>query len=83
MRRRSVRARRGLLATAALVGVVLVAVMLSLGPYREPPPAPPTALSHIAEKNHKAAVIAAAHQRAESAAATKATNSLLEANQAR
>jgi hypothetical protein len=70
MRGRPVRARRGLLAWAALILVLLVSGLLSIDRYRAPPPAPREALDRIAEKNRRAAMIAAANQRAEAAAAT-------------
>jgi hypothetical protein len=63
-------------AAALLVAVILV---LSVNRYREPQAAPPEALAHIAEKNRDAAVVAAAHQRAESAASTNAAEDLAEA----
>jgi hypothetical protein len=59
--------------------LVVLAVMLSVNRYREPQAAPPEALAHIAEKNRDAAVVAAAHQRVESAVSTNAAEDLAEA----
>ena len=64
------------LAAALLVAIV---VALSANRYRAPEAAPPEALAHIAEKNRDAAVVAAAHQRVESAVSTNAAEDLAEA----
>jgi hypothetical protein len=64
---------------SAFAVLVVVALALSVNRYREPAAAPPEALAHIAEKNRDAAVVAAAHQRAESAASTNAAEGLAEA----
>jgi negative regulator of sigma E activity len=64
------------LAVALCVAVV---VALSVNRYRGPEAAPPEALAHIAQKNHDAAVVAAAHQRVESAVSTTAAEDLAEA----
>lgn len=77
VKRRPVRTRRGLLVAAAFIAVVLLAGLLSVDHYRAPAPAPPSALDRVAEKNRKAAVIAAAHQRAEAAAATNSADNLV------
>jgi hypothetical protein len=63
---------------AAALLVALVA-MLSVHRYRQPEAAPPEALAHIAEKNRDAALVAAAHQRVESAASTNAAEDLADA----
>jgi hypothetical protein len=81
MRGRPVRARRGLLAGAALILVLLVSGLLSIDRYRAPPPAPREALDRIAERNRRAAMIAAANQRAEAAAATATADSADETGQ--
>ena len=64
---------------SAFALLVVIALTLSVNRYREPAAAPPEALAHIAEKNRDAAVIAAAHQRAESAASTNAAEDLADA----
>jgi flagellar biosynthesis/type III secretory pathway M-ring protein FliF/YscJ len=64
---------------AALALVVVVTLTLSVRHYRQPVAAPPEALAHIAEKNRDAAAVAAARQRAESAAATNAVENIAEA----
>jgi hypothetical protein len=64
---------------SAFALLVVVALVHSVNRYREPAAAPPEALAHIAEKNRDAAVVAAAHQRAESAASTNAAEDLAEA----
>jgi hypothetical protein len=64
---------------SAFAFLVVIALALSVNRYREPAAAPPEALAHIAEKNRDAAVVAAAHQRAESAASTNAAEGLAEA----
>ena len=64
---------------AALAFVVVITLTLSVRHYRQPVAAPPEALAHIAEKNRDAAAIAAARQRAESAAATSAAEGIAEA----
>jgi hypothetical protein len=80
-----VRRRRGALpllkifAGAALALVLVVAAILSVNRYRKPASAPPEALEKIAQKNREAATIAAASQRAESAASTNAAEDLAEA----
>ena len=66
-------------AAAAFALLVMFALTLSVKRYRAPEAAPPEALAHIAAKNHDAAVIAAARQRADSAASTNAAESLAEA----
>lgn len=57
----------------------MVALTLSVNRYRAPEAAPPEALAHIAARNHDAAVVAAARQRADSAESTNAAESLAEA----
>jgi hypothetical protein len=79
MRRRGAFRRPGLVAAGAIVLALALAIGLSAIPYRSPPPAPPAALEHIAQKNRHAAAIAAAHQRAESAASTNAADRLRDA----
>jgi len=64
---------------SAFALLVVIALALSVNRYREPAAAPPEALAHIAEKNRDAAAVAAAHQRAESAASTNAVEGLAEA----
>jgi len=64
---------------SAVILLVAIAAALSVNRYRQPQAAPPEALAHIAEKNRDAAVVAAAHQRAESAASTNAAEDLAEA----
>lgn len=64
---------------SAFVLVVVLATAHSVNRYREPQAAPPEALAHIAEKNREAAVIAAASQRADSAASTNEAEGLAEA----
>jgi hypothetical protein len=59
--------------------LVALAGTLSVNRYRQPEAAPPEALAHIAEKNREAAVVAAAHQRAESAVSTNAAEHLADA----
>lgn len=81
MRRRSSLRRKGLIAAGAIVLALVLAMGLSTIPYRSPPPAPPEALDRIARKNRNAAAIAAAQQRAESAASTNATETLLKAGE--
>jgi hypothetical protein len=63
---------------SALALLVVLVVALSVKRYREPVAAPPEALAHIAEKNRDAAIVAAAHQRTESAASTNAVETLAE-----
>lgn len=82
MRRRNGRSRLGLFAGAALLVMIAVAALVSIDRYRQPASAPPSALARVAEKNRRAAIVAAANQRAESAAATNATEALVEANEA-
>lgn len=82
MRRRSAFRRRGLIAGGAIVLALVLAMGLSVIPYRTPAPAPPEALARIAQKNRHAATVAAAHQRAESAASTNATERLIETEEA-
>ena len=79
-RRRITRSPLRLVAAAAFAVMIAVIALLSIDPYGAPPPAPPSALDRVAEKNRRAAVLAAANQRAESAAATQATEALVEAN---
>jgi hypothetical protein len=79
VRRRFPAAKVRVAIISAFALLVVIAVGLSVQRFREPQAAPPEALAHIAEKNREAAVIAAAHQRAESAASTNATESLAEA----
>ena len=74
MRRRGAFRRKGLIAVGAIVLALVLAMGLSVIPYRSPPPAPPAALEHIAQKNRDAAAVAAARQRAEAAASTDAAN---------
>ena len=81
MRRRASLRRKGLIAAGAIVLALVLAMGLSTIPYRTPPPAPPEALDRIAKKNRNAAAIAAAHQRAESAASTNAAERLIEAGE--
>jgi hypothetical protein len=64
---------------SAMALFVVLLLMLTFRGYRTPEVTPPDALAHIAEKNHNAAVTAAAHQRAESAASTSAAEQLAEA----
>jgi hypothetical protein len=66
------------IAVAAALLVALI-VTLSVNRYRQPEAAPPEALAHIAEKNRDAAVVAAAHQRVESAVSTNAAENLADA----
>ena len=66
---------------SAFVLVIAVAVAFSVKHYRAPAAAPPEALAHIAAKNRDAAITAAAHQRAEAAATTNATENLVAAQQ--
>jgi hypothetical protein len=79
VRRRFSSPRVAFAVAAAFALLVMVALTLSVKRYREPEAAPPEALAHIAAKNHDAAVIAAARQRADSAASTNAAESLAEA----
>jgi hypothetical protein len=58
--------------------LILVAVALSVR-HRQPEAAPPEALAHIAQKNRDAAIVAAAHQRVESAVSTNAAEGVAEA----
>jgi hypothetical protein len=80
MKRRTSRSRLGLIAAAALAVVIAVTALMSIDSYGTPPAAPRSALARVAEKNRQAATIAAANQRAEAAAATNATEALVEAN---
>jgi hypothetical protein len=66
-------------AVSAFALLVMVALTLSVQRYRQPEAAPPEALAHIAAKNHDAAIVAAARQRADSAASTNAAEDLAEA----
>jgi hypothetical protein len=59
--------------------VLMAALTISVKRYREPRGAPPEALAHIAAKNRDAAIVAAARQRADSAASTNAAEDLAEA----
>jgi len=68
-----------LLAGGAAALLLVVAVTWSVDRYRTPASAPPEALERIAQKNREAATIAAASQRAESAASTDAVEGLAEA----
>ena len=79
-RRRIARSPLRLMALGAFAVMIAVIALLSLDLYGPPPPAPPSALDRVAEKNRRAAVLAAANQRAESAAAAQATDALVEAN---
>jgi hypothetical protein len=79
VRRRFSSPRVAFAVAAAFALLVMVALTLSVKRYREPEAAPPEALAHIAAKNRDAAVIAAARQRADSAASTDAAESLAEA----
>ena len=79
MRRRFSSPRVAFAAAAAFALLVMFALTLSVKRYRAPEAAPPEALAHIAAKNHDAAVIAAARQRADSAASTNAAENLAEA----
>jgi hypothetical protein len=63
----------------AAVLIFVLAISFSVKRYSQPQAAPPEALAHIAQKNRDAAVVAAAHQRAESAATTNAAEDLAEA----
>jgi flagellar biosynthesis/type III secretory pathway M-ring protein FliF/YscJ len=65
----------------ALAAVLVVAIVLTMSVkrYQAPQAAPPEALAHIAQKNREAALIAAARQRADSAASTNAAEDLAEA----
>jgi hypothetical protein len=72
VRRRGAFRRPGLVAAGAIVLALVLAMGLSVIPYRSPAPAPPAALEHIAQKNRHAAAVAAARQRAEAAASTNA-----------
>lgn len=74
MRRRGALRRPGLVAAGVIVLALVLAMGLSAIPYRSPPPAPPAALEHIAQKNRHAAAVAAAHQRAEAADSTNAAD---------
>jgi hypothetical protein len=76
-RLRSVSRLRFAIGSALALFVILMAAF-SVKRYREPSSAPPEALAHIAEKNREAAIVAAAHQRAESAASTNAAEDLAE-----
>jgi hypothetical protein len=83
VRRRGAFFRRpGLIAAGAIVFALVLAMGVSVIPYRTPPPAPPEALARIAQKNHNAAAIAAARQRSESAASTNAVDRLRDAEEA-
>jgi hypothetical protein len=82
MRRRASARRKGLIAAGAIVLALVLAMGISTISSRSPPPAPPEALEHIARKNRTAAAVAAANQRAESAASTNAAETLLEAGEA-
>ena len=64
---------------SAFALLVVLAVSLSIHRYRQPQAAAPEALAHIAQKNRDAAITAAAHMRADSAARTNAAESLAEA----
>ena len=64
---------------SAFLLVIAVAVALSVRHYRAPAGAPPEALAHIAAKNRDAAITAAAHQRAEAAETSNATENLVDA----
>lgn len=68
-----------LAAAGAAALAVAIGVTLSVNRYRAPASAPPEALEKIAQKNREAATIAAASQRAESAASTNAVENLAEA----
>jgi hypothetical protein len=70
------------LAAAGVVAlVVVIGITMSINRYRAPASAPPEALERIAQKNREAAAIAAASQRAESAASTNAVENLAETQQ--
>lgn len=79
MRRRSSFPKLRIALGSAVVLLVILALALSVKRYRQPEAAPPEALAHIAEKNRHAAIVAAAHQRIESAASTNAVDNLAEA----
>ena len=76
MRRRFSIPKVRLVIISALALLAVAALALSVHRYRQPAAAPPEALAHIAEKNRDAAVAAAAHQRAESAATTNEAENL-------
>ena len=76
MRRRSSFPKLRIALGSALALLLILVVALSVRRYREPEAAPPEALAHIAEKNRDAAIVAAARQRAESAASTNAAEAL-------
>jgi hypothetical protein len=70
------------IAAGAAVIIAALLIIFSVGSYNAPEaPAPPAALDQIAAKNRDAAAIAAASQRAESAAAANAADGLVEARQ--
>ena len=79
MRRRSASRTPLLVFGSALALLVILAAGLSVHHYRQPEAAPPEALAHIAEKNREAAIVAAAHQRVESAVRTNAAENVAEA----
>jgi hypothetical protein len=79
VRRRSAISKPLLVIGSALTLLLVVSIALSVRRYRAPEAAPPEALAHIAEKNRDAAMIAAAHQRAEAAASSNAADTLVAA----
>src|SRR3954469_22561963 len=79
VRRRISNAGARIALAAACALVLVIALALSVHRYRQPVAAPPEALAHIAEKNRDAAVVAAARQRADSAATTNAAETIAEA----
>lgn len=70
-----------LIAGAAVALMLVLVITVSMNRYRAPASAPPEALERIAAKNRDAAAIAAATQRAESAASTNATENVMDARQ--
>jgi hypothetical protein len=79
MRRGAAFPRFRIIAGAAVALVLALVISVSVNRYRAPAAAPPEALERIAEKNRDAAAIAAARQRAESAASTNAAENLMAA----
>jgi len=76
--RRGAFPRLKVIAGAAAALILVLVVTVSMNRYRTPASAPPEALERIAAKNRDAAAIAAASQRAQSAASTNATENLME-----
>jgi hypothetical protein len=81
MRRRGPRTRRGLIAGGAFALLFALVIAMSVHRYSAPPPAPREALDRIAQKNRHAATVAAARQRAESAATSNDADNLVAAQE--